>query len=300
MPTLTAPGTRARKGRAVGTVTELQTRLLARWLRPVELPSNGMMDATERFALLAGGPEDDIALDEAALLIAAHAYPDLDVSAERRELDRLAATCWGDDLDSLIGFLFAHKGFRGNREHYADPRNSFLNQVLQRRLGIPITLALVLMEVGRRMGLEIHGVGMPFHFLARHGDSWIDPFDGGRLLDRNGCFNLYLANGGRPDAFHVSYLEPIGARAILIRMLTNLQQSYVRRGDGEGLAWVGRLRAMMPGVPLSDHTDQARLLVNLGRFSEAADVLEALAAVVTDDEAAKLESEAGLLRARLN
>ena len=84
------------------------------------------------------------------------------------------------------------------------------------------------------------------------------------------------------------------------RMLTNLQQSYVRRGDGEGLAWVGRLRALMPGVPLSDHTDQARLLVNLGRFSEAADVLEGLAAVVSDDEAAKLESEAGLLRARLN
>src|SRR5438067_2212591 len=134
------------------------------------------MNASARFAELVQGDEDTIPLDETALLIAAHAYPDLDVAAELARLDAIAARCPGDELDV--------------RHEYYDPRNSFLNEVLDRRLGIPITLSLVTMEVGRRIGVPLLGVGMPGHFLVRYGPVVVDPFTGGRKLTEDDCRQL--------------------------------------------------------------------------------------------------------------
>jgi regulator of sirC expression with transglutaminase-like and TPR domain len=259
-----------------------------------------MADVTERFAALVRAPEDDLALDEAALLIAAHAYPDLDIASELARIDVLAERCIAPTLDGLVNHLFRREWFVGNRVDYSDVRNSYLNDVLGRRLGIPITLSVLLMEVGRRLDLKIDGVGMPGHFLTRCEEVWIDAFDAGRALDRQACYELYLRVGGTPASFDPAFLEPVGPRAILSRMLANLRVSYAQRGDAGALEWVGRLRLSIPGVPTSDHVEHARLLVSLGRFAEAADALEQVAAVLDPDEGAPYEAEARLLRARLN
>ena len=259
-----------------------------------------MRQASERFAALVNASEDDLPLDEAALLIAAHAYPDLDIAAELAVLDGLAQRCVAPTLDALRNHLFRREWFVGNRVDYADVRNSYLNDVLGRRLGIPISLSVLLIEVGRRLGLKIDGVGMPGHFLARCGDVWIDAFDAGRTMDREECYQLFLRMGGTPASFDPAYLEPVGPRAILARMLANLRVSHAQRGDADALEWIGRLRMAIPGVPLSDHAEHARLLVGLGRFSEAADALEQLAGSVDSDDATPLEAEARALRARLN
>jgi regulator of sirC expression with transglutaminase-like and TPR domain len=259
-----------------------------------------MPDPTDRFAELVARPGDEVPLDEAALLIAAHAYPGLDVAAELERIDRLAAGCAAPTLDAVVDHLFGAEGFGGNTDDYSDVRNSYLNDVLERRVGIPISLSVLVMEVGRRLGLGIQGVGMPAHFLVRHGDTFVDAFDGGRLLDARGCFRLFLQRGGSPTTFDPSFLDPVGPHAILLRMLTNLRALFAHQGDTDSLLWVGRLRAVIPGVPLSDQRDHARLLVNLGRFGEAAEVIEGLAAAVSDDDATRLEDEARQLRARLN
>src|SRR4051794_30579999 len=205
-----------------------------------------MNTAGARFAELVQGDEDAIPLDEAALLIAAHAYPDLDVAAERGRLDALAARCPGDELDVLLEYLFGELGFTGNRHEYYDPRNSFLNEVVDRRLGIPITLAVVTMEVGRRIGVPLLGVGMPGHFLVRYGPVVIDPFTGGRRLSEDDCRNLLAATGG--VELDQSFLAPVGTRAILARMLANLKQVYLQAGDTRSLEWVVALRTAIPGV----------------------------------------------------
>src|ERR687885_2626468 len=162
------------------------------------------MDPTARFTELVQGPEDDLPLDEAALLIAAHAQPDLDVEVELAALDGLAA---GVDrtLDGWRRHLFVDLGFSGNVKRYYDPANSFLNEVVRRRRGLPITLSVLGMEVGRRLGLRLEGVGMPGHFLLRHGpDVYVDPFDGGRVLDRAGCVERFRAVNGRRAPFLAS------------------------------------------------------------------------------------------------
>jgi regulator of sirC expression with transglutaminase-like and TPR domain len=106
-------------------------------------------------------PEPEIPLDQAALLIAAHAHPELDVDARLAQLDTLAAGSVGLSSTELATRLFVTEGFAGNESDYGDPRNSYLDDVLDRHLGIPITLSVVMLEVGRRCGLRLHGVGMP-------------------------------------------------------------------------------------------------------------------------------------------
>src|SRR5437764_7768135 len=142
--------------------------------------------AMAHFADLVARPEDKIPLDEAALLIAYQARPGLDIGAGLARLDDLAASCNPPTFDGLVRHLFDDLGFRGNVEHYQDPDNSYLDQVLQRRLGIPISLSVLTMEVGRRLGIGLDGVGMPGHFLVRPAAApatFADPFDGGRRLD---------------------------------------------------------------------------------------------------------------------
>src|SRR4051812_25017586 len=258
-----------------------------------------MNTAGARFAELVQGDEDAIPLDEAALLIAAHAYPDLDVAAERARLDALAARCRGDELDVLLEYLFGELGFTGNRHEYYDPRNSFLNEVLHRRLGIPITLAVVTMEVGRRIGVPLLGVGMPGHFLVRYGPVVIGPFTGGRKLTEDDCRGLVGAAAG--IKMDESFLAPVGPRAILSRMLANLRQLYVQAGDSRSLAWVVELRTAIPGSDPAGLAELARIRVNLGRFAEAAEALEQLAELTDEEQqSARLAARARLLRARLN
>jgi regulator of sirC expression with transglutaminase-like and TPR domain len=197
----------------------------------------------ERFAAIAGLPDERIDLGEAALWIAAEEQPGLDPAPWLARLDaiadRLRPRLEGvrDPLDRvgrLAGFLADDVGLRGNAEDYYDPRNSLLNEVLDRGLGIPITLALVYMEVGRRSGVPLHGVGFPGHFLLRHAlhtQLIFDPFDHGRPLTEEDCRSMLDRLSGGTLAFDPRLLKPASPRQILIRMLNNLWRIYLHRGE---------------------------------------------------------------------
>ena len=262
-----------------------------------------MDDPTALFAELVQGPESELPLDRASLLIAAHAYPALDIGAEIEAIDELAAGCPEPTLHGWRRYLFEELGFAGNVDDYYDPANSFLNEVLRRRVGLPISLSVLGMEVGRRLGIRLVGVGMPGHFLLQHASAdppvWVDPFAGGRLLDREACEERFHLVNGASTPFLESYLDPVAPRAILGRMLANLKAIYAARGNLEGLAWVFALRLSIPGVPDIERRELARVLGSTGQFREAAEALEELAEALPA-QAPSLLAEAVALRARLN
>jgi regulator of sirC expression with transglutaminase-like and TPR domain len=254
------------------------------------------MDTTERFALLVQRSDDEVPLDEAALLIAAHDHQ-LDVSAQLARLDELAAQAPASP-DALATFLFVERGFIGNAVDYGDPRNSYLDAVLDRRLGLPITLSLLMMEIGRRRGIDVHGVGMPGHFLVRSGSQFFDPFYGGERLDEDGCRERFDSlRQGAP--FLPSFLDPVGRHAILARMLANLVHSFVAREPASAV-WALRLRLLMPGISADERRDAAELLGTLGQFEEAASALDVIAGQLDGDDANRAERDAAAYRARAN
>lgn len=261
-----------------------------------------MTDIYDRFAELVARPDEDIPLDEAALLIAAGACPGLDIGAQLARLDELAAACPEPTIDGLRRHLFDDIGFTGNAARYGDPRNSFLNDVLDRKVGIPISLSVVTMEVGRRIGVTLEGVGMPGHFLVRHvGDPGVllDPFSGGRLLDEQDAHALFRRLSGSV-ALTPDLLMAAPARAILTRMLANLRNIYEQAGDVASLAWVMRLRVTIPAGSIQELAAVAGVQSSLGRFPEAARTLEDIADQLPDTHADRLRGEARLLRSRLN
>jgi regulator of sirC expression with transglutaminase-like and TPR domain len=157
------------------------------------------------------------------------------------------------------------------------------------------------MEVGSRLGIHLTGIGMPGHFLLHHEGlppAFIDPFDG-QYLDEAGCEAKFREVYGPEAPFRASYLAPVGARAILGRILANLRGAYLRANDYEAAEWVMRLRLIIPGVAATERADLARLLVRGGRFREAAAELEAQAEA-EPSEATALLSQARQLRGRLN
>ena len=262
--------------------------------------------ATARFAVLVQGDDGALAanFDEAVLLLAAQARPELDIEKYRRRLDELAGGVSEPTLAAVAHELFVVEGFRGNTDDYYNADNSHLDAVLDRRLGIPISLAVVLLEVTRRLEIPVAGVGLPGHFLVRlRGDPalFLDPFDGGRLLAAAECRERFHAAYGPDAVFDPAFLEPVSPRSILRRMLANLRQIYLNRQDSAALAGVLRLRNAIPGLPVEDQAELAGVLLSLGRFDQAAAVLEALAADAPSEEAAtRLRHKAVGLRARLN
>jgi regulator of sirC expression with transglutaminase-like and TPR domain len=192
---------------------------------------------------LVSRPDGRIDLARASLAIARWEYPRLDADAYLERLDGLARSVDGvrrspdalGRLHRLREYLFVEQGFTGNRDDYYDPRNSFLNDVLDRRQGIPITLSLVLMEVGKRLGLAIEGIGLPGHFIAgaRLDDSQIllDPFNGGALVTPEECEELVGSVVGRPVTLRPEHYAPVSGRQLLTRMLANLKGAYWRRQE---------------------------------------------------------------------
>jgi regulator of sirC expression with transglutaminase-like and TPR domain len=238
------------------------------------------MDPMSRWRELMARPEGSLPLDEAALLIAAQATPEVDVSAQLRRLDDLAARIGPADTDQVCRFVFEELGIQGDGQSYDDPRNSYLPQVLDRRRGIPISISVLLMEIGRRCGVRLEGVGMPGHFLVMdpsRPDLLIDAFSGGRRLDHAGCAALLRAAVGADLELQAGALAPVGPRAILVRMLANLDHSFRRRNDGESVRWVTRFRAAIPGQSPADQMALADSLAGLGCPDEAASLLEELA-----------------------
>ena len=256
-----------------------------------------MVDPTERFVEIVQQPAHDVALDEAALLIAAHDHA-VDVAEQMGRLDALAVHA-PPNPEALASYLFVEHGFTGNTVDYGEPENSFLDVVLDRRLGIPITLSVLMMEVGRRAGVALEGVGMPGHFLVRSEPGiFFDPFNGGERLDADGAHARFTAVQG--DAtFAPEFLEPVDAHAILGRMLANLVRTLVSRAPAHAL-WAVRLRLRVPGLSPSERREIATLLGSLGQFAEAATELDAIAQDLDGDAAGRLGRDAAAYRARAN
>jgi regulator of sirC expression with transglutaminase-like and TPR domain len=260
-------------------------------------------EPTARFTGLLSLPESDIPLDEAAFVIAAHAHEAVDPDAWLVRLDELAGRCAGArGVADLSRQLFVDLGFAGNTADYTDPRNSLLDDVIDRRLGIPISLSILMVEVGRRVGVPLHGVGMPGHFLVGAADepgTFVDPFHGGQVLDAAGCREIFTALAGPEAPFADAYLAPTGTRSVLLRVLNNLQRSYLERGAVDAV-WVARLRLRFDELPAQDRRQTAALLGSLGRFAEAASELDQLADHFDGPAATAVASEARALRAREN
>jgi regulator of sirC expression with transglutaminase-like and TPR domain len=183
--------------------------------------------------------ESPIELDRAALEIARLEYPDLDAGRAIGELDRYAATIADRAHDLSDGprfveaaneYLFGELGLHGDDDDYYNPDNSFLNRVIERKLGIPITLSVIYIEVARRLAKPVFGIGLPGHFLVRYDDgrysTFIDPFHGGTLLDAEGCCRL-----AQEESLDPELLAPVDRRAIAMRMINNLRQIYFSRRD---------------------------------------------------------------------
>jgi regulator of sirC expression with transglutaminase-like and TPR domain len=257
------------------------------------------VDPTERFIELVTSPTREVPLDEGVLLIAAHAHPDLVVDAGLGALDALAAATAASSPDELATSLFVTEGFAGNTFDYADPRNSYLDDVLERRLGIPITLSVLMIEVGRRRGIALHGVGMPGHFLVGAPDEgWYDPFHAGARLDVAGCAARF-AEVQPAVPFDRRALDPTPSRRILDRVLANLQRSFLAR-EPASAAWVLRLRLRMPDLPASQRGELAAVLGRVGHFSEAARELDHAARELPPERAEQAARTAAQLRARAN
>jgi regulator of sirC expression with transglutaminase-like and TPR domain len=208
-------------------------------------------------------PEPELDLAQAALLIAEPEYPGLDVAHYLDKLDRLGADARrfldGPEfaaeppLRRVTRLLHGERGFHGNEGDYYDPKNSFLNEVIDRKVGIPITLAIVVVEVARRAGVDAHGVAFPGHFLVRgrtsFGPLMLDPFNG-ELLDPAGLRAFNLRATGEDKEPDPRLLEPATKRTILIRMLNNLRGIYAHLGDDH------RLRGVLARLHLLSPTDE--------------------------------------------
>ncbi len=243
----------------------------------------------ERFAAFLGhgGPVD---LVEGALLIAACEYADLDLDRERSRISEIGSEAArriavmenrGNPyarLDVIRSYLFEELGFHGNADEYEDPRNSFLNQVMDRRTGIPMTLSIIFLETARAAGFETRGIALPGHFIARvdlDGRSiLVDPFGGGRVLTQEDCRSLVVRSTGRASLFRPEVLDGTSSTRILTRLLRNLKRIYLSREDyTRALGAVDMLLVTTAGEPMETR-DRGILMSHLGRVHEAISDLE--------------------------
>jgi len=253
--------------------------------------------------------------------VAAEEYPDLDVG---REIQRIRLICAAGAervdgltnpfarLDELRVYLFEDLGFRGNYDAYDDPGNSFLNDVLDRRTGIPLTLSMLFMEQARAAGFEAFGVALPGHFVTRvrydNRSILVDPYHGGHVVTVEDCRQLVARSTGRPSLFRETHLDGVPGTTILKRLLLNLKQVYVSSADfARALSAVERLLLISPGDP-NQLRDRGLIKAHLGRPGPAIVDLERYLTLVPDAPDLKtvegrlvwLRAEAQALRDQLN
>ena len=264
-------------------------------------------EARRRFAELVARPSRAIDLAHAALLVAAEERPGTDVDGYRARLLELGlrararvAASPHDPVGALNRFAFDESDFHGNQENYYDPRNSLLSCVIDDRRGIPITLSVVYMELGRRAGLEVEGVGLPGHFVVRvrasvggaEVSALVDPFNQ-RVVGREDCQHLLDAVYGGQITLAEEHLRASAPREILTRLLRNLKAVYAQgRRYGRALSVVERILFIEPEAH-AERRDRGALLGQLGRYNEA--VAEMSAYLDADPEA----PEAALVRDQL-
>lgn len=236
--------------------------------------------------LLMGGPGDP-GLDLAALQIAGIEYPEvspgpfLDVlDSYARELgERVGSGADGEEFIHTINeYLFEELGFQGNQHEYYHPGNSCLNEVLTKRVGIPISLSVVYMEIARRLGRKVHGIGLPGHFIVQYEDehitAFIDPFHAGRLMFEAECFDLAREITGLDISADPTVLKPVTKRQILLRMLNNLRSVYFQRREPlKAIQVLGLLIEADPGSP-EEYKQRGVCLAQVRRFEDARQDLE--------------------------
>jgi regulator of sirC expression with transglutaminase-like and TPR domain len=273
-------------------------------------------DPRRLFTAEVSRPDEDIDLARAALRVAAEERPDLDVEACVRRIDGLAASvapalaAFRSPADALARMreLFASARFQGNVSDYFDPRNSFLDQVLERRIGIPITLSIVYLEVGWRCGLPLAGVGFPGHFLVKYveiaGDHYVDPFEGARTIALAELRQRMVSLFGPQAVLRPEHLSAVSRRDILVRLNANLKSVYTDRGDlPRALAAVERILILTPEAP-AEVRDRGLLYLGLHAYAQATSDLTrylALAPGAEDAEAIREQLEVATReRVRLN
>jgi regulator of sirC expression with transglutaminase-like and TPR domain len=248
--------------------------------------------------------EEKIELGRAALTIALIDYPNLDIPDYLDRMDRLAMEVTGrsgpeaDIYRSIAAVnyvLFRQYGFHGNRDDYFDPKNSFLNEVIERKTGIPITLSVLYMEVAERVGLMLDGVGFPGHFLVKCvGDGEeivIDPFNGGEIKSREDIDKMLFDLYGGKVVFHSDFLAPSTKKDILKRMLTNLKAIYINRNDlVRSLSALDRLVILDPTSAV-DTRDRGVVYLRLECYAQARDDFETYLRLRPDAEDAVLVRE---------
>jgi regulator of sirC expression with transglutaminase-like and TPR domain len=240
-----------------------------------------------------------IHLDEAALLIAQTEYPQLDVAAQLARIDGLASRADCDpgrppleNLVSLNHLLFEEENLSGNEEDYDDPRNSYLNDVLDRKKGIPITLSLVYMEVARRRAIPVVGVGFPGHFLVKYltgaGEILLDPYNRGIILSREDCAGRLKVHFGEEAEVKPEYLVASTHKQILARMLNNLKGSYFRRRNFAKVLTMIELAMTIDPGSRNEIRDRAMVYYLMRRYAQAvADFKTYLSLTPPDDPQAK-------------
>lgn len=246
-----------------------------------------MHPGRKRLITLLRRSEAAIDLAEAALCISWEDQGELQIEPYLAQLDALALDARrrippGAEprhaVMALNAFLFDEQGFQGNTWDYNDPRNSFLDQVLKRRTGLPITLALVYTEVARRLELPIHGVNMPRHFIVRYvgarDELFVDPFNGGQFWSRAECEAQIAAYGPTNPETVEALLQPAAKRQVLARMLRNLKGVYMQRGEPQpALAAIERILLIDP-AEAGELRDRGMLRARLGLLSQALDDFE--------------------------
>ena len=237
------------------------------------------------FVRAVGRPEPALDLARAALLVAAESDARVDVDSQIHTLESWAAELsarlepgWNNlqKLARLRSFVFEDLGFRGDSKDYFSPSNSLLHQVMERRLGVPLTLSIIFMELGWRIGIPFEGVGFPGHFLVRVGGPsgvLIDPFNGGKPLDDDGLSALLRRSAGQDARLSASHVQPVGMRAIWIRMLANLRAIHEQRSDHRSaLVVCDRLVELDAGPPA--RRDRGLHALALGAGAAAASDLD--------------------------
>ncbi len=273
----------------------------------------------EHFARLALEHDDALDVVRGAVLIAAEDDDSVDVDATLDTLARMGeearermgnVTRADQTMLVLADYLHRHIGLIGNESSYYDPKNSFIHEVLARKKGIPISLAVVYMAVGRAAGLHIVGVGFPAHFLlgvyaggidrSRLPDWFVDPFEPTRLMGIDECRKLFASLGGNDAAFRVEYLATATHRQILTRMLTNLKMVYARTGEPEkSIAAIDRILLLDPNAS-SEYRDRGALHMQLDLYSLALDdFTRYLADEPAPEERATIEQAITELKSRI-
>jgi regulator of sirC expression with transglutaminase-like and TPR domain len=269
--------------------------------------------ARERFRTLveAGDPGD---LSEAALVIALEQYPALEIDSYLDQVDAWSSAIrsrvsGSEDVDRLVSeinrLLFEEEGFHGEAGDYYDPKNTFLNEVIDHHAGLPIALSIIYLEVSRRVGLQTVGVSIPGHFLVclsgPFGEILVDPFDGGRVLTRAECqeFLDRLYSGG--VQLREQHIRSFDDREILGRLLSHLKAMYIARGDLSGaVSALDRILILQQG-DVWDIRDRGLLEMQLHRYREAIeDLRRYLEMVPYAEDAGRIRDEIDYLEGWLN